>query len=357
MTTLIPPTWTRSCGRYARASSRVRGSKFYAVVGARCSIPWPTAPKIRAMPAWSSMLASRGRAATPSRSWRARARSSTPASALSGRPSCRAHRAAVRAAGARRLNELIGQSVEARSLCRADMIARRLLSLVRVAPCDRAHDAAVLRVRLGSAVRQAKGVAVEQGQRVVHAVERGDQVAIVRGLAHGAMEATVERDQHARIVRVRAELVEDAMKDADLGFAGMLGRKSCGRTFEDLAHGVKLEHLLLAQLGDDQAAACAPDPHSSLLQPPQCVPHGRATNPEGLRDLLLGDTLARCKPAFPDGVAQARKDEFAARDIAQRIGRRGREFALLRRLGFGGQLRCHRGLALLAGTTQLRFTV
>src|SRR5262245_23718833 len=88
-TTSILPTWIKWCGRCARASIRAKASRSCAAAGAPRSTPWPMAATTRAMRAWSSMPADRGRGATVFRAWRARARSWTRASAPNGHMCCR----------------------------------------------------------------------------------------------------------------------------------------------------------------------------------------------------------------------------------------------------------------------------
>jgi len=103
------------------------------------------------------------------------------------------------------------------------VIARRALGLVGIPALDGQHDAPMLGVGFGRPVGHPKGVAVQERQRVVHAVEGLDQVAIVRGFADGAVKAAVERDQQARIAAVLAEFIEQAMQDIDLGLVRVLG--------------------------------------------------------------------------------------------------------------------------------------
>src|SRR5262249_21267185 len=86
------------------------------------------------------------------------------------------------------------------------------------------------------------------------------------------------------------------------------------------AHGVELDHLALAQLGDDQPASRAGYQQAAPLQPLQRLAHRRAADPEAARDLLLAHALAAADTAFPDRVAQAVVDEVTARAGAQIVG-------------------------------------
>jgi hypothetical protein len=53
----------------------------------------------------------------------------------------------------------------------------------------------------------------------------------------------------------RLELLLQLVKHRDLGRRGVHGGETRGRSLKNLAHGVKLDHLLLAQLRDHEPAA------------------------------------------------------------------------------------------------------
>ena len=132
------------------------------------------------------------------------------------------------------------------------------------------------------------------------------------------------------------------MQHVDLGFVGVLRGEARRRALEDFPHRVELEHLLLAQFGDDQAAAGADDQHAALLQPPQCLAHRRPAHPERARDLLLGNTLAGANRPSQIASRSAGEHEFAARRVAQRIRRGRRQLARFQRHDLARELRCHR---------------
>ena len=135
-----------------------------------------------------------------------------------------------------------------------------------------------------------KGVAVEKRQRVMHAVEGRDQIAVVRGLADGAVEAAIERDQHARVVLMFVESFEHAMEKVDHRLRWRVVPQSAPPSLEDLAHRVELEHLLLlssatTRLRPRQRPACRAPAASAARPAPACGSLQR------MRDLLLGNSL------------------------------------------------------------------
>ena len=100
----------------------------------------------------------------------------------------------------------------------------------------------------------------------------------------------------------------------------MRGSEACGRAFEDFAHGIELNDLLLAELRNHETAARAEHQKPALLQALQCLTDRRAADPEIARDVLLAHAFAAGDTAVGNGVPQALIDEIRARARAQPDG-------------------------------------
>ena len=146
---------------------------------------------------------------------------------------------------------------------------------------------------------------------------RGRAVVIEKG--YGAPQVTFDGVTVAKEIELEdkwenlgAEFIKQAMQDIDLGLVRVLGGEPRRRALEDFPHRIELEHLLLGQLSDDQAAAGADRQQSALLQPLERFPYRRPAHAQRSRDLLLRNPLAGGEASLPDRVTQAGEDEFAA---------------------------------------------
>src|SRR2546430_11604373 len=100
----------------------------------------------------------------------------------------------------------------------------------------------------------------------------------------------------------------------------MLCGETSGKSFQQIAHGIELGHLLLIELRDDQTTARGRREHAIRFQAFERIPNRRATHTEPLRDVGLADPLSRSEPSTVDCSAQVRVCELGARrPVARRV--------------------------------------
>ena len=75
----------------------------------------------------------------------------------------------------------------------------------------------------------------------------------MRGLAQGGMEGAVRRRQAAPLVAAAGFLLDQVAQRLDIGLACPFRREGGCRPFQHLAQRIEFQHLLLVELGDDDA--------------------------------------------------------------------------------------------------------
>ena len=127
-------------------------------------------------------------------------------------------------------------------------------------------------------------------------MQHGDhvqKVSVVTASIERLMEATVARGDGRFIAERRLVLITKIRQDRDFHIGCVLGRKTRGRTLEDLAHIIELRDHAVVEFGHHDAARRVVRHQTLGLQPAQGLPNRSAAQPDLLRQLDLTQPLAR----------------------------------------------------------------